>query len=383
MNIGYDAKRVFQNSSGLGNYSRTLISILSRYYPQHSYTLFAARPTRLFDLSVLPSAKLVSPKNFIDKKFPALWRRRLMVKDIASSGVNIFHGLSNELPAGIAGIPVKKLVTIHDIIYERFPDTYHFDERLVNRKKSRAACRDADIVIAISQQTKADLIEFYKIPEEKIRVCYQCCNPVFQQLIDPAALLESKKRYGLPDRFFLFNSSITKRKNLITICKAMVILKDRLGIPLVIIGKGKREKEESIQFMQKNGMANRLIFLNDLPGDKEGAFLSITDFPAIYQQATALIYPSVFEGFGLPVLEALWSGLPVISSNTSSLPEVGGGAAIYFSPMDEEALASHMITVAENIGIADEMRLKGIAQARKFDPEICAANIMKVYEELL
>ena len=383
MNIGYDAKRIFQNRSGLGNYSRTLINILSRYHPIHTYTLFAARPSGLFDLNNLPNVKLVSPQGFLGKNLPALWRRRLMTRDISFSGVPIFHGLSNELPAGIEKIRVKKIVTVHDIIYERYPETYHFDERLVNRKKISTACRIADRVIAISKQTRTDLIELYKIPEEKISICYQCCNPVFQR--DPGAenVELVRKKYGLPGRYFLFNSSITSRKNLITVCKALVALKDTLEIPLVVIGDGKKEKQEAKRFMQENGMSGQLILLNELPGIKEQGSLSIVDFPIIYRLATALIYPSLYEGFGLPVLEALWTGLPVICSDTSSLPEVAGDAALYFSPLNVEALAGHMQNIAENKGVADEMRAKGFARARLFEPETCAGNMMKIYEDIL
>lgn len=383
MNIGFDGKRAFQNETGLGNYSRSLISILARYYPLNKYTLFAPKRTKLLDLTTFSNIHVITPEKFPGKNFPTFWRSRWMTKDIATSGVDIFHGISNELPSGIEKIAVKKIVTVHDIIYERFPETYHLDERFVHRKKIKKACNAADTIIAISQQTKNDLIEFYKVPNEKIVVCYQSCNPIFQKKIEAEDLLHIKKKYNLPDAYFLFVSSITKRKNIITLCRAMATLKTKTAIPLVVIGNGKKEKQEAKDFMAANNIANRLIFLNDLPQAKEHSFISGADFPAIYQQASALVYPSIFEGFGLPILEALWSGLPVICSNTSSLPEAGGEAALYFSSLDHEALAEHMQTVVKNPNIANEMRKKGFEHAQNFATERYADNLIQIYKSVL
>jgi glycosyltransferase involved in cell wall biosynthesis len=382
MNIGFDGKRAFQNKTGLGNYSRSLIHILSQYYPQHYYTLFAPKKTSLFDIKSFNNVDVITPSSSVGRHFPSVWRNRLMVKDIISAKMDIYHGISNELPAGIQNIAVKKVVTIHDLIFERHPETYNFDERYVHRWKVKAACKAADAVIAISLQTKNDLVDFYKIPAEKIHVCYQCCNPIFQQTISPEEKTIVKQRYGLPENYFLFVSSIAPRKNLIAICKAMALTKEELNIPLVVIGDGKKEKDEVKHFMRENGIAERLILLNELPQSKEQPFITATDFPAIYQQALALIYPSIFEGFGLPVLEALWSGLPVISGNTSSLPEVGGDAALYFAPHDHELLAKHMLNIATNSGLHNNLKEKGFIQAQHFTPGKSAASVMNVYENI-
>jgi glycosyltransferase involved in cell wall biosynthesis len=383
MHIGYDGKRAFQNKTGLGNYIRSLVTTLSQYRPQHQYTLFAPKKTSLFDVSIFPHVSAVFPKTFIAKKFPALWRRKGMVKAIADSGVDIYHGVSNELPLRIERINVKTVVTIHDIIFERFPETYNFDERYVHRWKIKRACKVADTIIAISRQTKDDLVNFYKVPADKIVVCYQSCNPIFQQTISAENKAIVKKRYQLPDRYFLFVSSIAPRKNLIAICKALVLLKDKIDIPLVVIGNGKKQKAEAKQFMQQNGIANRLILLNEMVVSKENNFTTAADFPAIYQQALALVYPSIFEGFGAPLLEALWSELPVISSNTSSLPEVAGDAALYFSPNDFDLLAKHMYAVATDNTVVMDLKLKGLEQAQHFTQKNHADSIMTVYQNLL
>ena len=300
-----------------------------------------------------------------------------------AAGIDIFHGASNELPDGLQKENVKTVVTVHDLIFERYPETYHLEEKFVHRWKIKKACAIADAIIAASQQTKEDLIHFYKVPEHKISVCYQSCNPVFAEIITDQNKELIKKKYGLPGAYFLAVGSITLRKNLLTICKAMLVLKDKTDMPLVVIGDGKKEKEKIKEFMNSNGIGDRLLLLNELPQSKDGRFTSGADFPAIYQLATALIYPSIFEGFGIPVLEALWSGVPVISSNTSSLPEVGGDSVLYFSPQDYELLALLMMRVMTDKNTVTTMREKGFIQAQKFSDRRHAQSIMQVYQSVV
>jgi len=253
----------------------------------------------------------------------------------------------------------------------------------VHRWKIKQACREANAVIAISKQTKNDLVEFYNVPEEKIIVCYQTCNPIFQRTVSDEEKKIVKERYNLPDTYFLFVSSIAPRKNLIAIIKAMVLLKGKVNIPLVIIGNGTIEKEEAKKMAADNGISNQLILLNEKPASRQLHFTTAADFPAIYQQALALIYPSIFEGFGAPLLEALYSGLPVISSNASCLPEVGGDAALYFSPHDIDALSQHMADIAFSESLRNEMKAKGFKQASLFTAEQHAKDVMAVYESAL
>ncbi len=382
MNIGYDGKRAFQNKTGLGNYSRSLLSILNRYFPQLQYTLFAPKKTNLFDIDSYHNFQTIQPQNFFYKKLPSLWRRIGIVKQIDQAHLDIYHGLSNELPKNIEKLNIKTVVTIHDLIFERFPKTYHLDERYTHRWKIKRACKIADAVIAISEQTKNDLIELYGVSPQKITVCYQSCNPIFEKTISEIEKSNVKKKYQLPDQYFLFVSSITARKNLIAICRAMIILKDTLAIPLVIIGDGKIEKNEVKQLMKKNGIEHRLLFLNELSAAKEDSFTSAADFPAIYQQAFALVYPSIFEGFGLPILEAMWSGLPVICSSVSSMLEVAEDAALYFSPEDTNQLAQHLQAIASDQQLAKILKDKGREQAKKFSTENYANQIIKIYKSL-
>jgi glycosyltransferase involved in cell wall biosynthesis len=162
----------------------------------------------------------------------------------------------------------------------------------------------------------------------------------------------------------------------------MIILKDTLPIPLVIIGNGKKEKNEVKELMKENGMEQRLVFLNELPEAKKDCFTTAADFPAIYQQALALVYPSIFEGFGLPILEAMWSGLPVICSSVSSMPEVAEDAALYFAPHNTNQLAQHLQAIASDQQLVKNLKDKGREQAKKFSTENYANQIMKFYKSL-
>lgn len=383
MIIGYDGKRAFQNTTGLGNYSRSLLGILANNYPENNYLLFAPKQTNLFDLAAHENIDLILPKGILNTTFKGLWRRRSVLSDIKKTGAAIFHGLSNELPAGIKKSGTKSVVTVHDLIFERHPETYNFDERYTHRWKIKQACEEADAIIAISDQTKQDLINFYRVEEQKIYTIYQSCNPIFEQEVSAENKNLTREKYHLPSAYFLFVSSITARKNLIAICHAMILLKKKLDIPLVIIGDGKKEKEAVKKLADENGIADQMIFLNELSVSKEETFISAADFPAIYQQAIALIYPSIFEGFGLPVLEALWSRTPVICSNTSSMPEVGADAALYFAPDNYEVLANNMLQVATNKTLAEELSNKGYQQAKNFTRSVYAENVMNVYKKLL
>src|SRR5688572_8804123 len=379
MIIGFDAKRAFQNQTGLGNYSRSLLNIVREKFPSNRYVLFAPKQTRLFEQYGYANTSVIAPSTSFYKLFPALWRRSGMVKDIRQAGLDIYHGLSNELPIGIEKLAVKKIVTVHDLIFERFPETYNLDERYVHRWKIKRACKVADAVVAISRQTRDDLVELYNVDPEKIDICYQSCNPIFETQKTASEKLEVKQRYELPAKYFLFVSAIAPRKNLLLICKAMAANRKELNIPLVVIGNGKKEKEQVKTYMQEQGLGHLLILLNEKAAATEPAFTSGHDFPAIYQQAEALIYPSLFEGFGLPILEAMWSGLPVICTNTSSLPEVAGEAACYFEPGDINMLGRHMKQILKDPDVAKDLRMKGFRQAQKFTPGNYATALMNVY----
>jgi len=382
MNIGFDAKRAYHNGTGLGHYSRTLIRSLAEYFPQHQYFLFNPKPSDLFHFKG-KNIREVLPSKLLHKTLSSVWRSAWIKDDLEKLDIDIYHGLSNEIPLEIYKTGIKSVVTIHDIIFERFPQQYSKIDVEIYRRKFKYACDHADKVIAISEQTKKDIMEFYKTPEEKIIVCYQSCNPAFAETVSEKTKQQIKEKYSLPDQYFLYVGSIIERKNLMGICKALYLLRNDLKIPLVVIGDGTKHKQQVKDFIKQNGLDNQIIFLSENSLAKvTSSFLRAEDFPAIYQMATAMIYPSFFEGFGIPVLEALWSRLPVITSNVSSLPEAGGDGAYNVNPNSAEEIAAGIKKIFTDKLFAETLKEKGWQQAQKFTQQKCAADVMKVYQDL-
>ena len=376
MRIGFDAKRAFHNGTGLGHYSRTLLHSLSDFFPEHEYFLFNPKKRSPFAVKG-EHLREVNPSHLLHRAFPSAWRSSWVKTDLHRLGIDLYHGLSHEVPVGIRRTGIRSVVTIHDLIHERYPEQYNPVDVRIYRKKFRHACGEADAVIAISRQTRDDIIQFYGTDPGKISVCYQSCNPAFAEKVSEASKDAIRRKYGLPSAYFLYVGSIIERKNLLNICRAMLRVTKETNLPLVVIGDGGAYKKKVRQFVDQHQLGERVIFLSEKTSDP--AFLTATDFPAIYQSATTMIYPSFFEGFGIPVLEALWAGLPVITSNVSCLPEVGGDAPYYVDPAQPEQIAEGMLKMLHEPRLAEEMREKGFAHARQFSQRDCAAGVMEVY----
>ena len=379
MNIGFDAKRAYHNRTGLGHYSRTLLHSLSEYYPGHQYYLFNPKPSSLFKIKG-DNIHEILPNGLLDKLFTSAWRSSRVKKDLLKYKIDLYHGLSHEIPIGIQQTAIKSVVTIHDLIHERYPEQYNPIDVKIYDKKFRYACTHADKIIAISEQTKKDIIDFYKTPEKRITVCYQSCNEAFGKRISEEEKQKIRLSYNLPQQFFLYVGSIIERKNLLNICKAIFLLRNEMDVPLIVIGEGSKYKQQVKDYILQNGLSKRIIFLSENPWAKSSAsFQTAVDFPAIYQSAIAMIYPSFFEGFGIPVLEALWSKLPVITSNVSSLPEAGGNAAYYVNPSSAEEIAEGIKKIYSDKTLKTSMIEKGWQYVQNFTRQKCAETVMNVY----
>ncbi|HUR30925.1 MAG TPA: glycosyltransferase family 1 protein, partial [Saprospiraceae bacterium] len=316
MRIGFDSKRLFTNFTGLGNYSRALVSNYHQAFPEDELFLFT--PTIKHDprtQSFLDQAEF----NIIQPRNKVLWRTLNIVEDIHRSNAEIYHGLSHELPIGISKLDIGKVVTIHDLIFKYYPADNTWIDNQMYDWKWKHACLAADKIIAISEQTKNDILHFYNILPEKIVVIYQPSDKLFSQPVRPEEIESAKSRYKLPPVFNLYVGSIISRKNLMVIIKAMALIPPQERLPLVIIGNGKNYKKKVLEEAARIHVDHLLVWLGS-PAFK--------DFPAIYKSAQMMIYPSLHEGFGLPVIEAFQIGIPVITSNQSSLKEAGGDAAL-------------------------------------------------------
>ena len=262
MNIGFDAKRAYHNGTGLGHYSRTLIRSLAEYFPQHEYFLFNPKPSELFELNGRNTHEIL-PSKLLHKTLSSVWRSTWIKNDLEKMAIDIYHGLSNEVPLDIHKTAIKSVVSIHDLIFERYPAQYSRIDVEIYKRKFIYACDHADKIIAISEQTKNDIMEFYKTPEQKITVCYQSCNPAFANPVNENIRQQIKEKYSLPDEYFLYVGSIIERKNLLGICKALYLLRNDLKIPLVVIGDGTKYKQQVKDFIRQNGLDSKVIFLSE------------------------------------------------------------------------------------------------------------------------
>lgn len=371
MRIGYEAKRIFHNSSGLGNYGRNLIRALSKYLPENEYYLYNPKEATKPFAEFLPNVKEVLPsvKNSL---YANLWRQRLVSDRAKSDGVQIYHGLSQELPLGLSKKGIKSVVSIHDAIFIRYPHLYKTIDRNIYTRKLRAACKRADKIVAISQQTKNDLVEFFDVPANEIEVIYQGVNPIYwKEILDFDEQPDDvRQRFELPEQFALFVGTLEERKGVDKILEAQL----ETGIPVVYVGRPTAFWENA-QSQDKYKNIQHLIFTPTVRRDE--------DLAKIYRLADLFIYPSIFEGFGIPVLEALISKTPVITSNSSSLPEVAGPSGKLVTPENQQEITEALQTVWSDAALRKEMAESGFTFAQGFKDDAIAQQWNRVYQSLL
>ncbi len=365
MKIAFDAKRFFHNTSGLGNYSRDLVRILTQYFPENDYILLNKNKSeRGKDILENPSI------HFVQTSGGSMSRQLKMGRDAQKQQADIFHGLSGELPLKWDAFPIKKVVTIHDLIFVRYPQYYSFFDRTIHLWKFRKAAQAADKIIAISEQTKRDIVRFLKVPEGKIQVVYQGCHQAFKEQQTEQQIKETKEKFGLPDRFILNVGTIEERKNLLNVVKGI----NGSEIPLVVVGKKTKYFKKIETFIRKNKLQKQVYFL-------EG--VSMEELAVIYKLADIFIYPSFFEGFGIPVIEALFSKTVTVTSNTSCLPEAGGPDSVYVNPHNYLDIQSKIKFLWDNEAERIRRAEKSFEYVQKFNDEPIANELMSLYQALI
>lgn len=370
--IGFDAKRVFQNFTGLGNYSRTLLASLNQHVPSLELHLFA--PKRSDQPRTQPFLTAPYHSHFPNSKFTAYWRTKGVIKDLQKKNVQIFHGLSHELPVGIEHTNIKTVVTIHDLIFKKYPQQFKPWDRWIYEKKFRSACQRADVVVAISESTKQDIINLYGIPKEKIRVIYQSIDKQFFVSATDEAINTLRNKLSLPQQYFLYVGSIIPRKNLRLICEAYAQLADPSFPPLMIVGKGGVYRQSIESFIQDKNLSAQIRFLD---------ILDFAELPALYAGAHALCFPSIYEGFGLPLAEALSQRTACITYRGSSLPEAAGPGALYLEQLDAKEIAAFLTQLADNSPLREQLAEQGFRHIQQFQSAGISAQWKALYESLL
>lgn len=369
LKIGFDAKRFFNNHTGLGNYSRDLIRILRSNYPQLEYLLYTPQTGKYQYANLVPKSIIKHPFGFINSILSSNWRSNRIVKDLEHDQIDIYHGLSGEIPIGLDQTSIKSVVTIHDLIFIRYPELYKKIDRTLYHKKFKYACEHADQIVAISEQTKLDIIEFFHIPEEKIKVIYQGCHESFKSPKSEQEQQELIKKLGLPKEFILNVGTIEPRKNAFSIVKAI----EKKDIPLVIVGKQTAYSREMQAYIAQHNMQKRVIFLQGL---------TMNELSILYSIAKLFVYPSIFEGFGIPIIEALYSGTPVITTKSGVFPEAGGPFSHYIDPNNIDQLSMSIDNILNSPEKQEGMRQKGLAYAQQFNDDVLAAQWMDLYKKI-
>ena len=373
--IGYDAKRIVRNATGLGSYSRTLVNDLAKagadsldlrlYAPDEGRDELRQQvETRSNVHFCYPSSPLTTHHSPLTSLYTKYWRSRAIVDDLERDGVHLFHGLSGELPSGLRRAGIPSVVTIHDLIFLRHPEYYHWLDAKLYAWKFRQTIREADHIIAISECTKRDIMHFGHVPEEKISIIYQSFAPRFTTHYSPLTIH--------PSPYILSVGTIEERKNTLLAVKALAYLPENLS--LVLVGRSTDYAKKVRKYADHHGFGRRVIMRHDVTND---------ELPQLYAGAEAFVYPSRYEGFGIPIIEAIAMGLPVVAATGSCLEEAGGPHSLYVSPDDAEGLAAAVRRVLRGAPEREERIARSRDYIRRFEGQDVAQQVIDVYKTLL
>lgn len=359
MKIGFDAKRAFFNNTGLGQYSRTLISDLEKYLPQNEYYLFSPKAPKTENNF---SSKIIYPEN---KRL--FWRSFGIKKQIIEQKLDIYHGLSNEIPfVSKSKMPCKFVVTIHDLIALKHPEWYPYFDARIYRSKIKFACKNADKIVAISEKTKQDILETGLAPESRIQVIYQSISELYRNPIS-----QNESYSGIP--YLLYVGSFSERKNVLFLLRVFAALKSKIPHHLYLIGNGNSTYEKKMMSLStKLGLEKRIKVLKQISNE---------DLPYYYQNADLMLYPSKYEGFGLPVTESLACGTPIVSTQKTSMEEAGREGGI-FLPLDENTWAEQIEQLLSNKENINALSNAGKKYVNRFLPEEIIPQWKTLFESL-
>ncbi len=370
--IGLDAKRIVRNGTGLGSYGRTLANDLAALgcFDLRLYAPDKGRDDLRQQVPEGANLHYCYPPGSKTALGKAVWRSWGITRQLRRDGVQLYHGLSGELPIGISRSGIKSVVTIHDLIFLRHPEYYHPVDVWIYTRKLRQTLREADSIVAISECTRRDIIELGHVDASRIRLVYQSCAPRFSP--DHAASDASvARKYQLPEHYVLSVGSIEERKNIGLAVKALRHLPQE--VCLVAVGRQTAYARRVLDDANRLGLMSRVRFLSGVPDD---------DLPAIYRCADTFVYPSRYEGFGIPIIEAIGCHLPVVACTGSCLEEAGGPDSLYVSPDDDEALAAAIRQSLRGADGREERIVRCREYIRRFEGRDVARQMAEIYEDV-
>jgi glycosyltransferase involved in cell wall biosynthesis len=384
MKIAIDAFPAMLQKTGVGYYTEHLITAFLKFAPDNDYYLCDFLGGKEFYQLVKVEPDLSNARDLFrisNVRFPfvTLARVLLYMRNRALGRIgrleeaDLFFGTNYR---GVFLKGMKNVITIHDMAHEHFPDAVPGNTLRYLKERLPEVARSAALLIADSEATKDDVVTFLNVPEQKVRVIYLGVDTSFRKIADREILTAARERYRLPERFILFLGTIQPRKNLEGLIKAFALLCKEKGFEhsLVVAG-GQGWKSGGLKaLIKKLGLDRRVRFIGYVDGG---------DMPALYNLADLFVFPSLYEGFGLPVLEAMACGVPVVTSRVSSLPEVAGDAAVLVDPSSGEDIAEGMRRLLSGGALRDQCVEKSLERAKLFTWERCAHETLAVFKEVM
>jgi glycosyltransferase involved in cell wall biosynthesis len=358
--------RTFRRA-GVSNYVEALLTHLGEVDRHNSYTVYTTRGLGAAALSLPPNFR-VRPSLLptINPRVRIPWEQLLAPALLRLGGADVYHGVLNVMPLAC---PVPSVVTIHDLSAFLFPQTFRRVNRTYTRWAIRVSCRRAARIIAVSEFTKQEIVRWLRVPPERIAVTYDACDDRFVPP-DPAELERFRRAKGLPERFVLFLGTLEPRKNIPLLLEAYAQIARSVDAPLIVAGSKGWLYEPILARAEQLGLGEKLRF---------AGYVDQAEQHLWYAAATVFAFPSLYEGFGMPPLEAMACGTPVVTSSSSSLPEVVGDAGLMVSPEDPEELADGLHRVLTDGELRAELRARGLVQARRFSWRETAEQTREVY----
>ena len=372
MRIGIDATALPAQPVGAGNYIIQFVKALAKMDIDYELIVFAQKSKR--DLFDIPNDENLHWVIVPDKSpmYRLIWEQTTFPRLVHRAEVDLLHSLHYTQPIRL-GCP--SIVTIHDMTFFLFPDLHTRSKRLFFPFAIRSSVRRADALIAISESTRQDSIRLLGVSPQKIFTTQLGITDEFRVVKDKELLAKVREKYDLPEEFVLYVGLVEPRKNIPFLIRAFKSLADE-GIKhnLVIVGRIGWMYQEVFKQIEELGLEGRVQFTGYLPQD---------DLPMVYNLASLFVYPTKYEGFGLPALEAMACGTPVVTTAISSLPEIVGDAGILIPPGDEQALASAMAEVLHDSTLFNQLRTRGLQRSEHFTWERTAQQTLKVYQQVL
>jgi glycosyltransferase involved in cell wall biosynthesis len=366
MRIAFDGTTLTPGRTGVGYYTEHLLQHLANEVASTGDEIVVVSNKAIDTQAPLPPHVRVHPGH----QFPIRigWMQMCAGAALHAVRPDIAHFTNGMIPLGS---PVPTIVTVHDMSLRLYPRCHPVRRLLLNRPLMRVAIRNAAAIVTVSQSARRDLLKLHGVSPDRVSVVHEAASPAFRPIKDRALLAHTRTRYSLPPRFMLYVGTIEPRKNLLRLMTAFAAAR-KAGIPqqLVCVGPYGWASRDLSGHIEQLGIRDVVRFTGYLPFE---------DLPAIYNLADFFAFPSLYEGFGLPVVEAMASGLPVMTSNTSSLGEIAGDAAETIDPMDAGAMTDAIRRLAMDADLRRDRSERGLRRARDFSWTQTAREMLAVY----